>query len=114
MTTPLYDLAPYVDPDDDARVWCHVEWTPRRGESRCATSDFLDVDDGMPRLKCGIYEAAESLGFPPMMLDDPEHCLRISALVDRQLALSPTARLHCPEGVVVVILTAPWQTAACE
>ncbi|WP_131804929.1 hypothetical protein [Mycobacteroides abscessus] len=112
MTTP-YVLAPFCD-TDDGTVWCNVTWTSRGGEHICSTADYLDLVDGKPRLTCGIYHAAEHLGFPPETLDDPKYCLSISALVDRQLARAPRARLHCPEGVLDIALVAPWQEPDCE
>lgn len=113
MTAPTYDLTPFSD-TDDGTVWCHVTWTPREGQHRCMTADYLDLVDEMPRLTCGIYDAAEHLGFHPAVLDEPEHCLAISRLVDRQLARAPRARLVCPEGALDIVLTAPWQEPTCE
>lgn len=104
--TALYDLTQYTARDADGwlRVWCSVTWTPRGGQSVTITGDHLDLKDGAVVLNCGIYEAAEELGF-----EEPEddYALTISALVDRQLALRIRAELSCPEGHFLIELVKP-------
>lgn len=107
MSAAPYDLDPYTDPVDP-HLWCTVRWRWRdTGETIGAVGDYLDVVDGMPALRCGIYQAAEDMGLPDEWLDDDAFSLAVSAKVDRQLALTPRAELRCPLGVLRVDLVSP-------
>lgn len=107
MTDLPYDLTPYTDPVDP-HVWCTVRWRWRAtGETIGVVGDYLNIEDGLPVLCCGIYQAAEDMGLPDEWLNDDAHCLQISDLVDRQLALQPRAELRCPQGVLRIDLVSP-------
>lgn len=108
MSAP-YDLTQYTARDDGGwlRVWCRVTWTPRGGHPVTITGHHLDIKDGAAVLMCGMYEAAEKLG-----IEEPEddYALAISALVDKQLVVSPRAELWCPDGLLVIELVEPPRT----
>ncbi|ORA77584.1 hypothetical protein BST28_17430 [Mycolicibacter kumamotonensis] len=107
MTAALYDLAPYLDQSNPEHVWCEATWTWRvNGETARAVGDYLDVVNGSPALRCGIWDAAPELDLPVDWFTD-EFVLAVSAKLYRQLSLAPWATLHCPDGTLRVELTAP-------
>lgn len=104
---PAYDLTPFTARDRDGftRVWCRLTWTPRGGDAtRSAVGDYLDTHCGSPVMCCGMEEAADAIGFADL---DDDYMVMVAELIDRQLAMSPKAELHCPEGHLTVTLTEP-------
>ncbi|SRX94505.1 hypothetical protein MSP7336_02759 [Mycobacterium shimoidei] len=81
-----------------------VTWTPRRGVPVIVEGDYLEDTGAVPRLTCGIYEICAALRLPE---PEDEHALRISRVVNCQLALRPWAVLWCPWGRFRIELMPP-------
>ncbi|MCB1257903.1 MAG: hypothetical protein KDB26_12400 [Microthrixaceae bacterium] len=102
---PPYDPLRFADTREEY-VWCRVTVTVRAtGEVRETVGDYLNLEY-MPRLRCGIEEAASALGLIDHLADDDLY-VSVCAAVTKQLALMPWAHLTCPTLTVRIDLLEP-------
>ena len=99
-----YDPLRYADAREEY-VWCRVTVTVRGGEVRETVGDYLNLE-GMPVLRCGIEEAASTLGLIDHLADDDLY-VSVCAAVTKQLALMPWALLTCPTMTIRLDLMEP-------